>query len=307
MLRGAPQVLATEVGVVEGPLWFDGSLWCTRISHGGAILQLTERGAEDRIDTGGGANGLAVDRHGTFWIANDGGRGKIPSCIQRAVPDRQGGVVGAEAVIEDVGGRPFRHCNDLCFGPDGFLYFTDSGENYSASKALVDAGKPPELPGFVCRLNPEDRSVEVVDESLYMPNGLAFSPDNRYLYVSDTVAHEIVAFPWDDGRLGPRERTLSIDGNPDGFCFGNDGRIYTSTAIAGEIHVITQEGVVDERIRWADDAIPLNCCFGGTDGSTLYVTDAGGMPNVAQSPDADRSLERLVALPMDVAGLPLHG
>jgi gluconolactonase len=311
-------IVATGVGVVEGPVWHDDRLWFTRLDGDGnlgAVLRVDDDGAVDTaVLTGGGANGLAVGGDGTLYVANDGGRGHAgPSAIQRVVAgagEGDGGdlgVLGVETVVDAVGGRPFRHCNDLCFGPDGWIWFTDSGEAYSASKALVEAGQPPEKPGLVCRLDPATGAVEVVDASLYMPNGLAFSPGDEVLYVTDTVAHRITVFPYRDGSLGPAERTIAIDGNPDGLCLDVDGRLYVATAIGNEIHVLTPDGELQRRIGWAEGAIPLNCCFGGPDGSTLYVTDAGGMPNVSRDPAADHENERIVAVTLDVAGLPLHG
>jgi gluconolactonase len=303
-------ILATGVGVVEGPVWHDDRLWFTRLDgdgNQGAVLRLDDDGVVGTaVLTGGGANGLAVGGDGTLYVANDGGREHAsPSAIQRVV-GLADGTLGVETVADAVDGRPFRHCNDLCFGPDGWLWFTDSGEPYRDSKELVEAGRPPVHPGLVCRLDPAGGAVEVVDASLHMPNGLAFSPGDDVLYVTDTVAHRVVVFPHAGGRLGPAERDITIDGNPDGMCLDVDGRLYVATAIGNEIHVLSPEGELLRRIGWADGAIPLNCCFGGPDGTTLYVTDAGGMPNVARDPVANHEDERILAIALDVPGLPLH-
>jgi gluconolactonase len=307
------RVLATEVGITEGPVWHDGTLWWTRLDDGGgegAVLRLDGAEVVEAVATGGGANGLVVAADGTFYVANDGGRDhRGTSGIQRVTAG--GGGDGGHGDVTYVAtttpdGRPFRHCNDLCFGPDGWIWFTDSGARYGTSAELFDRGAPPEDPGLVCRLDPATGEVQVVDASLYMPNGLAFSPGDEVLYVSDTVAHRLTVFPYRDGALGPAERTIAIDGNPDGMCLDRDGRLYVATATGGEVHVLTPDGTVEQRLRWADGAIPLNCCFGGTAGTTLYVTDAGGMPNVARDPAADHARERIVAVELDVAGLPLH-
>jgi len=306
-------VLATGVGITEGPVWHDGTLWLTRLDDGGgegAVLRLDGSGDDGHrvvvaVATGGGANGLAVGGDGAFYVANDGGRDHTgTSGIQRVVGDD---VTFVATTAPD--GRGFRHCNDLCFGPDGWIWFTDSGARYGTSAELFGRGAPPEDPGLVCRVDPATGEVQVVDASLYMPNGLAFSPGDEVLYVTDTVAHRITVFPvLDGGRggLGPAERTIAVDGNPDGMCLDQDGKLYVATATGGEVHVMTPDGSVERRIRWADEAIPLNCCFGGTAGTTLYVTDAGGMTNVARDPAADHARERIVAVELDVAGLPLH-
>lgn len=310
------QVLATGVGITEGPVWHDGRLWFTRLDGGGAVLRLGPEGAVETVAvTGGGANGLAIAGDGTLYVANDGGRDhSIPSAIQRVAGVASGGPhpAGGDAVAplaDAVDGQPFRHCNDLCLGPDGWIWFTDSGEPYSVSKALFEAGRPPERPGLVCRLDPSSGAVEVLDASLHMPNGLAFSPGEEMLYVADTVAHRIAVLPYRPHAsppLGPVERWIAVDGNPDGFCLDVDGRLYVATATGGEVHVLAPDGALERRLTWADQALPLNCCFGGEDGTTLYVTDAGGMANVSRDPAADHDLERIVALPLDVPGLPLH-
>lgn len=299
--RGEHAVLATAVGVVEGPVWHDDHLWFTRLDGGGSVQRLERDDVGPPIVTGGGANGLAVDREGTFYVANDGGRDhEMPSAIQCI---RQGAV---ELVLDRVDGAPFRHCNDLCFGPDGWLWFTDSGEPFRDSAALVAEGTPPARPGLVCRFDPATGACEVADASLYMPNGLAFSPGDDLLYVADTVAHRIVAFPYADGALGEPVATIPVDGNPDGMCLDVDGRLYVATAIGGEVHVHAPDGARVRRLRWADGAIPLNCCFGGPARRTLFVTDAGSMASVMRAPDADHECERIVAFELDVEGLALH-
>lgn len=302
-------VLATAVGITEGPVWHEDALWFTRLDDGGgegAVLRLDGDDVVVAVATGGGANGLVAAADGTLYVANDGGRDHVgTSGIQR--------VVGADVTFVATAtpdGRPFRHCNDLCLGPDGWIWFTDSGARYGTSAELFGKGAPPGDPGLVCRLDPTTGEVQVVDASLYMPNGLAFAPGDEVLYVTDTVAHRITVFPvlgaGPATTLGPAERTIAVDGNPDGLCLDEDGRLYVATATGGEVHVMAPDGVLERRIRWADEAIPLNCCFGGTAGTTLYVTDAGGMTNVARDPGADHTLERIVAVELGVRGLPLH-
>jgi sugar lactone lactonase YvrE len=74
---------------------------------------------------------------------------------------------------------------------------------------------------------------------------------------------------------------------------------------------VAPDGTLERRIAWAGDgdALPLNCCFGGASGdggSTLYVTDAGGMANVSRDPAADHDRERILAVDLDTPGLSLH-
>jgi gluconolactonase len=297
-----PEILATGVGFVEGPVWYDDALYFTSILEG-VIKRLDDDGVHEVFRPGAGPNGLTVDKDGVFYVANNGGLFEhvAPSCIQRI--NKDGSI---DVVVDQVDGQPFRDCNDLCFGPDGYLYFTDSGENHVVSQELYDQGKPPEKPGFVCKLDVKTGAVEVVNDTCYFPNGLGFNPADTHLYVSDTTRHEIIVFPWTEQGVGAEIQAIGLsgEGGPDGFAFDTAGRIYTASTLSGDLQIFDPDGKPERTIRWEDKSLTLNCCFGGPERTRLYVTDIGSLQPA--DPEWKQENERIVAIDFDAAGLPLH-
>ena len=138
----------------------------------------------------------------------------------------------------------------------------------------------PELDGnFVFRFDPDTDEIDIVTMALEEPNGLAFSPDESVLYVSDTSAvlrndgtgnHHILAFDvvGDRGLANPRVFAVIEPGVPDGFAVDVSGDLFAS---AGDgVHVLSPHGMhvgtipVPERVG--------NCTFGGARGNTLFIT-----------------------------------
>jgi len=117
-----PRVVTTGVGLCEGPVWTqDGRLVVTSEDHG-CLYEIGPGGPRLLAETGGGANGIAEDSDGALYVAQNGGqigsdhllRGPAEPGIQR--------VYGNEVSYL---ARGLEAPNDICFGPDGRLYFTD--------------------------------------------------------------------------------------------------------------------------------------------------------------------------------------
>jgi gluconolactonase len=173
------------------------------------------------------------------------------SGIQRVNPD---GTV--ELLFSQVAGHQLYGPNDLAFGPDGLLYFTESGSEQDfrfdvrSPGRLFTAGGPAagemllELPGVY-------------------PNGIAFDAQQR-LYWTESMAHRV-------RRLENGEPVtfcqLSDDHVPDGMAFAADGRLFVATTVSQGVTVISPEGEVLTEIALGEHA--TNCIF---DGSALYVT-----------------------------------
>src|SRR5215472_11867411 len=109
-------------------------------------------------------------------------------------------------------GEPFLFPNDLCFGPEGALYMTDSGirhEDWARGWKIRDDYMDAPIYGRVYRVEPNSREVRKLDSGIRFTNGIAFGPDNN-LYVNETLTGMVYRYAWrGDGRVGPRE------------CFGN--------------------------------------------------------------------------------------
>jgi gluconolactonase len=166
--------------------------------------------------------------------------------------------------------------NDVVQRSDGSIWFTDPCYGH-----LQGFRPEPEAGDFVYRLDPLTRSLDVVADDLDKPNGLAFSPSEDVLYLTDSGAnqlpgsyhvdrpHHVVAFDVSAGRhlCGRRLLGVTTPGFPDGIAVDAEGRVYTSSA-AG-VQVRTPDGYLLGRI---DVPGAVNFTFGGPEGNVLFIT-----------------------------------
>ena len=275
------RVLATGLGFTEGPVWTrDERLLVTSISHG-VVYEVADGGARDVAETGGGPNGLAEGADGLLYVAQNGANSS---------PDSTGATSPAAPGIQVIDGESVRHLidglgapNDLCFGPDGRLYFTDP--RGWTTPAEVDPGRV-----YALAL---DGTLELLTEGLKFTNGIAFGPDASQLFVAETFANRVLVYPFSNGRLGGAREFCRIDpGMPDGLCFDEDGLLYVAATSSEQVQVFDRDGRCIERLHCGEGSLPTNCCFGGAFGHTLFVTDSRG--------------ERVLAFERDAAGLALY-
>ena len=165
------------------------------------------------------------------------------------------------------GGRPHRP-NDICFGPDGALYFTDP-HNWE----VLQSKTPDEFAyrgGRLCRTDLSGKT-EVVAELSGFPNGLAFAPDDAEIVVAQTVKHRLVAVPITRGVVGrPRAYCeLPPSVNPDGMCFDTEGYLFVAGSAGDTLAVVDPDRRVSEVIDTPAGSCPTNVCL--QDGR-LWVT-----------------------------------
>jgi gluconolactonase len=290
----ASGVFATGVGAPEGPVPLpDGSMYVTEMSA--TTLCVTRLDPEGRkhvvLRTGGRPNGLAVDGDGLIWIAEAGLRALI--CID---PD------GRELKrLEGEGEDRFLFPNDLCFGPDGHLYMTDSGmaaKDFIDGQNFVDGYMDLDWDGRVHEIDPVAmRILRVIDRKIRFTNGIAFGPD-RHLYANASFTGEIYRYDV----FGETAPIRHVFGNvlqpddrpdfkgPDGMAFGIDGRLYCTVYNQQNVTVLDATGAVVDRLS-LQGSQPTNCAF-SQDGKWLLVTEVG----IGQ-------VERLLA---PCQGLPLY-
>jgi gluconolactonase len=212
------------------------------------------------------ANGHTLDHDGRILACEHG-----PRRLARYELD------GSRTTIVDrYQGKRLNSPNDLVVASDGAIWFTDppygildDSEGYEADSELDGC--------FVFRLDRDSGELSIASDYLVHPNGLAFSPDERTLYVSDTSIgrveggnHHIVAFDVIDrrGLAAPRIFKVIEPGVSDGLRVDVEGNIWTS---AGDgIQVFDADAVELGRILLPEAA--SNCTFGGRDGRRLYVT-----------------------------------
>lgn len=249
----------------EGPTWWparDILVW-SDIEGRRVLGWHTDGCVRVVIDATPFINGNAVDRNGDLIHCEHGNRR-----LSRTTPDGRYG-----ALVETYEGRRFNAPNDVICAADGALWFSDPGYGLRQPKQGVLA--EPDLDHrSVYRFDPTSGIVRRMAD-LGQPNGLAFAPDGRTLYVSDTSrteggdGHTIYAFPvGDDQSLGAPSVFATVEpGVPDGFCVDRRGWIWTSSE-AG-VQVFSAEG---HRLGLIPTPqVCSNCCF-GPDEARLFIT-----------------------------------
>jgi|SRR4051794_36895417 gluconolactonase len=205
------------------------------------------------------ANGATLDRQGRVVHCEHGGRR-----VTRVEHD------GSTTVIADrFEGKRFNSPNDVVVRSDDSIWFTDPSygidSDYEGDRAESEIGAC-----HVYRVDPADGSCRIVADDFVRPNGLAFSADERRLFIADTRVNHIRVFDVsDDGTLsGGREFATCTEGRFDGFRFDEDGRLW---AAAGDgVHCFDPDGTLLGKIRVPEDAVS-NVVFGGPKRNRLFI------------------------------------
>ncbi len=250
-------------GFLEGTVWMpDGYLLFSDEGEGRSqIFKWSEKeGVTEFRHPSNMTNGNAVDR-----------QGRLISCEQdiRAVTRTEAD--GSRTTLVDrCDGKRFNSPNDVVVKSDGTIWFSDPAYGLPKGEQKEYAGN------HVFRFDPATKRVTAVVTDMAWPNGLAFGPDEKTLYVSDTGRDRFIrAFDVRaDGTLGAGRVVCRTDkGAPDGFRIDGDGRIWTS---AGDgVHVFTPDGKRIGKILVPES--PANLCFGGADGRTLFIAARTGL------------------------------
>lgn len=252
-----PQRLATGFGFTEGPSWHpDGFYYFVDIPA--SRLHRLDPGGEPELvrENTGEANGTTFDLQGRLVLCEGGNRRVVRSNADGSI----------EPLAERYEGKRFNRPNDVVCRSDGSLYFTDPGLRVPlAERELPYAG--------VYRVTP-DGGISLVADCEY-PNGLAFSPDERTLYVANTRWTQYIhAFELDAGGGVQRRRIfadMSSDeavGVPDGMKVDAAGRVFCTGP--GGTWVFAPDGEQLGIIRTPE--VPANLAFGGPDLRTLFFT-----------------------------------
>jgi sugar lactone lactonase YvrE len=253
--------VATGFSFTEGPIWNGDDLLFSDIPHNRIVrLRMLSDGPEITTfrSPSGSSNGLTLDKSGCLIACEQG-----PRRITRTEID------GSISVLaERYKGRRLNSPNDVVVRSDGSIYFTDPPyglKNFSAWKELNFNG--------VYRLAPDGELVLLVDD-FEGPNGLALSPDEAMLYISDTARKHVRAFSVNadgsisDGRVLVDMVESELEGLPDGMKVDVQGNLFCTGP--GGIWIITPRGKCLGRIELPE--VPANLAWGDSDLKTLYVT-----------------------------------
>lgn len=254
--------VATGFGsLTEGPLWSDalgGLLFSaldapTRECTGRTLLLRPPDRVEVLRDPSCNGNGLAFDSAGRLLVAEHGSRS-----LRRELAEG-----GFETLVSHYEGLPLNAPNDLAVRSDGTIYFTDPDFVRPA---------PPRL-GFNGLFRYGAGAELVLEARMDSPNGVALSPDEATLYVTNMQRGKLEAFRvLADGSLDGRRTLISGLASPDGMTVDPAGNLYVALQRGGRGAVAVH--APDGR-RWGEIAIPepaRNCAIGGKNRRTLFVT-----------------------------------
>jgi gluconolactonase len=275
------EVLAGGMKWSEGPVWDKkaGALLFSDIPNNRVMKWSQKDGLMEFLKPSGytgtakfegvepGCNGLAFDKNGNLILCQHGDRR-----VARLVENGK-----FETLVDKYMGKRLNSPNDLVFKSNGDLYFTDPP--YGLPGDVNDPKNPAKELDFqgVYRLTPKGE-LTLLTKELTRPNGIAFSPDEKTLYVanSDPAKATITAFPVKgDGTLGAGK--LVYDGTaevkahpekglPDGMKIDQKGNIFAT--IVNGVYVFAPDHTLLGRIVTNDKT--GNCAW-GDDGTVLYI------------------------------------
>ena len=201
-------------------------------------------------------NGRTVDGRGRFVSCEHGARR-----VTRLEHD------GSVTVLADAWqGRRLNSPNDVVVHSDGSVWFTDPSygihSDYEGHRGVSEIGAR-----YVFRLDP-DGSLAVVADDFSQPNGLAFTADERRLFVVDSEEHTIRAFDVAGGSLSGGELFASDPQGYDGIRFDDDGRLWA--AAQDGVHCYDPDGTLIGKLLLPE--IVANLTFGGPQRNVLYLT-----------------------------------
>jgi gluconolactonase len=275
-----------SVAFVEGPAWHpSGNVYFTDVSNN-RIMRRDPKGALHVFrQPSGRANGLIFDGQGRLIACEGGGEGGN----RRVTRTEHDGTI--TVLADKFEGKRFNSPNDVTVDAKGNVYFTDPRYGPRDDLEQFVDSKPVE---GVYRIDSDGKVTRVIAGEVERPNGLAVSPDGKSLYVVDNQNstsdgnRKLWRFDLgDDGSVDLKSRKLLHDfghgRGGDGMEVDLEGRIYVaagfnvanepleSAEVAAGVHVFSPDGKQVGFVPIKMDMV-TNCCFGGAEGKTLFIT-----------------------------------
>ncbi|HJO12900.1 MAG: SMP-30/gluconolactonase/LRE family protein [Gammaproteobacteria bacterium] len=275
--------LAGGFAFTEGPVWHSGPghLMFSDLRSNAIHIWDPEDGLSTFIQpvfegesetTSVGSNGLNIDPQGRLLLCEHGNRR-----ISRR--ERDGSIT---VLADNYQGRRLNSPNDSAYKSDGWLYFTDPP--YGLAGLEDDPARELDFNG-IYRLSP-DGELELLESNQTRPNGIAFSPDERTLYVANSDAENKVWMAYDvldDGTMGEGRVFYDVNdqnetGAADGMKVDVNGNVFATGP--GGVWIFDPSGKHLGTIK--PDEVPANVAW-GDDGSTLYMTARTGLYKIELS------------------------
>ncbi len=252
----------------EGPVWFAAGrylVWSDIPNNRMMRWDETDGSVSEFRSPSNNSNGNTIDSQGRLITCEH-----LTRCVTRT---EHNGTLTTLAAVSN--GKRFNSPNDVVVKADNTIWFTDPDygilTDYEGEQANSEINAC-----HVYRVNPDDGSVTVVADDYIKPNGLAFSPDENYLYISDTgrshntnsPAHIRKHSVQRDGTLGTGEVFAECgNGLFDGFRVDTAGRLWTSAADG--VHCLDSDGTLIGKIHIPE--FVANVCFGGAKRNRLFI------------------------------------
>lgn len=260
----------------EGPVWFAAGrylLWSDIPNNRILRFDETDGSVSTYRQPSDNANGHTVDR-----------QGRLVSCEHLTRRVTRTGHDGSVTVLADgYGGKRLNSPNDVVVKSDGSVWFTDPSYgilmDYEGDRAESEIGAC-----HVYRIDP-DGTISIVADDYAKPNGLAFSPDERTLFIADTgITHDPQGPRHirrhrvnEDGTLsGGEVHAVCSEGIFDGFRLDRDGRIWSSAADG--VHCINADGTLIGKVHIPE--MVGNVCFGGPKLNRLFIAATSSLYSV---------------------------
>jgi gluconolactonase len=258
--------MATGFEFTEGPLWHREGYLIFSDTPSNNVYKLDAQGKKSIfLENSGylaappqqdarGSNGITYDKQGNLILAQHGDR-----AVVKLAPDGS-----KEKIVDTYNGKKLNSPNDLVVKSDGAIYFTDPP--YGLPKLNDDPSKEQKVNGIYRYY---DGKLTLLASDLTYPNGLAFSPDEKFLYVgsSDLDNQFIMRYGVnEDGTLGKGE--VFAKTFVDGLKVDRQGNLYLATSEG--IKIYSPNGNYLAAIALPEE--PANLAWGGEDYRTLYIT-----------------------------------
>lgn len=282
--------VATGFTFTEGPLWRPQDvLWFSdvpgnvvrSVSPAGDVKVLIQNGGGNGSPGPGaliGPNGMIADKDGNVLLCQHGGRR-----IVRVAPD-----LTMTPVIEKFEGHRFNSPNDLVYRSDGALYFTDPP--YGLAKMDADPAKELKFNGVFLY---KDGSLKAIVKDLNLPNGIALSPDEKTLYVSNSDEKKRFWMRYDvaadgtvsNGRIFFDLANAKEQGIPDGMKVDSQGNVYAAGPEG--VWVFSPDGRHIGTIQPGETAANVGW---GEDGKSLYITASTSVYRIRVNVPGEKAL-----------------
>ncbi len=265
------ETLDTNFVFIEGPVWHpDGFLLFSDIPADRIIHWSEENGFSDFLNPSANTNGLSFDKDNMLLMCSHGKRSVLRL-------DANG---ETQTLAHTFGGLKLNSPNDLVINKKGWIYFTDPCWGLTNQEQSPD--KELRFNGVYLIKND---SLLLIDSTLWRPNGITLSPDQRMLYVSDMFTDNkadtvktVYRYLLDDSGLAVERKLLKVI-NPSHQILGRvNGFDGLKTDLSGNIYCTGPEGIVilnadgDYLGTIKTPNTPANCAWGGNDYQSLFIT-----------------------------------